>query len=103
MNVSWKDVQSALTKGSVAIEFQEYTKDDGKKAYLASIIKEQGSPYTINICDDELIAGIKDVYKSPEAYESIWAPILAELKDVKKIYFSPTGRFYDIGIEYLQD
>jgi len=103
MNVSWKDVQSALTKGSVAIEFQEYTKDDGKKAYLASIIKEQGSPYTINICDDELIAGIKDVYKSPEAYESIWGPILAELKDVKKIYFSSTGRFYDIGIEYLQD
>lgn len=103
MNVSWKDVQSALTKESAAIEFLEYTKTDGKKAYLASILKNAGVPYTIKICDDDFIANIKDAYKSPEAYEAIWGPVLAELKGVKKIYFSPTGRFYDIGIEYLQD
>ncbi len=103
MNVSWKDVQSVLTKESAAIEFLEYTKDDGKKAYLASIIKKQGVPFTVKICDDDLIAGIKDIYKSPEAFDSIWGPILAELKGVKKIYFSPTGRFYNIAIEYLQD
>ena len=103
MNVSWKDVQSALTKTSAAIEFLEYTKDDGKKAYLASILKDTGTPYIIRICDDDLIAGIKDAYKSSEAYEAIWGPVLAELKGIKKIYFSPTGRFYDIGIEYLQD
>ena len=103
MNVSWKDVQSALTKTSAAIEFLEYIKPDGKKAYLASILKNTGVPYTIKICDDDFIANIKDAYKSPEAYEAIWGPVLAELKGVKKIYFSPTGRFYDIGIEYLQD
>lgn len=103
MNVSWKDVQSALTKTSAAIEFLEYIKPDGKKAYLASILKNTGVPYTIKICDDDFIANIKDAYKSPEAYEAIWGPVLAELKGVKKIYFSPTGRFYDIGIEYLQN
>lgn len=103
MNVSWRDVQSALTKTSAAIEFLEYIKADGHKAYLASILKNTGVPYTIKICDDDLIAGIKDAYKSPEAYEAIWGSILAELKGIKKIYFSPTGRFYDIGIEYLQD
>lgn len=103
MNISWKDVQSALTKESAAIEFLEYTKTDGKKAYLASILKNTGVPYTIKICDDDFIASIKDAYKSPEAYEAIWGSILAELKGVKKIYFSPTGRFHYIGIEYLQD
>lgn len=103
MNVSWKDVQSALTKESAAIEFLEYTKDDGKKAYLASILRNQGAPRTIKICDEDFIANAKDAYKSAEVYDAIWGPILAELKDVKKIYFSPAGRFHDIGIEYLQD
>lgn len=103
INVSWKEVQKSLKQESAAIEFMEIVVSEGKKVYLASVLKKQGSPKMVILGSDDEIASISDAYKSPETYRLIWEPLHPLLDGVKSIYFSATGRFYDMGIEYLPD
>lgn len=46
--------------------------------------------------------GVDDIYSSPEVGNMVWRNIINTIgSDVKNIYFSPSGLFYQWGIEYL--
>ena len=44
---------------------------------------------------------IDSIYNSQQVGMMIWAPLMRYLKDIHSIWFSPSGLFYQFGIEYL--
>ena len=61
-----------------------------------------------HIADSKLISeamkdekGVGLLYNDSVFGNRLWKPITSQLQGVKKIYFSPTGMFYQMGIEYL--
>ncbi len=124
--VSWKDVQSALTEKDVAIEFIS-TKLDNDSVFFSALVLKRNmeTPMYIPLfekqafenklksnqflfdLDLDSVRGFADTYKEQrEAYEStimyemIWEPLAKYLEGVSRIYFSPSGVFHKIGIEY---
>lgn len=91
---TFKDVQSSLNEGDVAIEFAT-TKDilrDGNgnftryRAYFALVVKPNYySPKIIRLGNH---------FDSESIYQEVWEPLLDEIKGMKNVYFSPT---YDLN------
>ncbi|MCC8120039.1 MAG: CHAT domain-containing protein [Bacteroidales bacterium] len=101
LSMSWKSVAEKLKSDEVAIEFVECTDDDGTQVYAASVIDSSCTkPFFLKICNKEDIAEIKNSYTSTEVYDKLWSKFETLLKDKSRIYFSPTGDLYNIGIEY---
>ncbi len=99
---NWTDVRNALKKGEVAIEFSIASNEKEGDIYLANIISSDSNyPQSIRLCSENRLSTIKDIYKTTEAYNILWKPIETFVKDKKKIYFSPIGKLYQIGIEHL--
>ncbi len=104
---SWKDVESYLGDGEVAIEFIRYPCNLTRNyKYVASLIKKGGHPINIALPllnDEYLIKQAKGkAYKSTELYLKGLAPLLPYLEGCKKIWFSPTGVLASIAIENIK-
>ncbi len=46
-------------------------------------------------------AGIDSLYNDTLLGHLVWDKLLPEMEGIKTVYFSPTGMFYQIGVEYL--
>lgn len=102
--IGWKDVQKRLGENDIAIEFITIPGDDGIDNYAAlSLKKSDTAPKLTLLCDYEQISDISAeiIYTSAELYNLVWGKLEGEIEDVQNIYFSPTGAFYNTGIEYL--
>lgn len=101
-NVSWTDVKNKLNDDDIAIEFITVTPDSVSKINAALLLKNCYSyPKFVALAD---AFKIKDFYlngQSDSLYNNIWLPISDELNDVNNVYFSPSGEFHNIPIEYL--
>jgi CHAT domain-containing protein len=58
-------------------------------------LSENGS-----ICKHYTADGL--IYSGSELYELIWEPLESEIKNAKRIWFSPAGELYQIAIEYAE-
>ena len=125
--VNWKEVQSTLKKGEVAVEFVHYIYYDQKKTdstMYAAIVLHPGNsnPKFIPLFEqkslDSLLftsgerkadyvsglytwveRGIKPVGQSTKSlYDLIWSPLKNEMEGVNTIYFSPTGLLHRINL-----
>lgn len=107
------NIQKKLKKGDAAIEFLDYEKD-GKRKMAALVLKKSGKvkfipigmPQQIEEVAGENLNGMSDgkneIYENKEFQNLIWTPeLLAELKDVKRIFFAPDGYVQRIAVEYL--
>ena len=105
MTMTWNDIEAALNKDEVAIEFAGFTLEETVR-YVAFVIRKGfTSPQMVSICTKEDIKSIKenDYYQTSQLYETIWKPLEKYIDGCKNIYFTPEGILYNIAIEYAVD
>lgn len=103
---SWKDVQSALNEGDIAIEFTSIGDVAGSEYMVALVVdKTCLAPAMIKLCPVNELAGISpdELYTTSKIYNLIWEPIFSKAGACQNIYFSPSGLIHNIAIEYSAD
>lgn len=120
--LDWKDVRNGLKKDECAIEFVDYeTRFDSSSSvlYAALIVKKDSEhPELVQLCTQKELErilgntqeknvnyvkrlyGTKGKYRS-ELYAKIWQPLEAQLKGIKKIYYSPSGLLHTVSFSAL--
>lgn len=105
LNVGWKDVQKSLGDNDIAIEFLNFPiyNSDSVMYVALTLKKEYDCPHIVTLFEDsQLKATSEDVYYTQlNVSNLVWKPLKEELRDVKNIYFAPSGKLHRIGIEYL--
>lgn len=119
LNISANQVKAALSPDEVAIEFADIYLNGVGKTYIALLLRHDSSqPQFIRLFSEEDLKdlkygtmnfqqalrstdGLNQIYTDSRFGLRLWQPIMKHLDGVKKIYFSPTSMFYQIGIEYL--
>ena len=117
--VTYHDVAQKLGEQDIAIEFLDLKVEGAGTTYIALYLRKgwdtprlkilfnqndldklkyNNLPFTEAIKQRK---GINLAYSDPRLGNLVWDKILKECKDVKNIYFSPTGLLYQLGIEYL--
>lgn len=122
---NWKDVQQKLNTDEAAIEFihfqSEFGNNESPLQYAALIVTSDCQfPAMIDLCkstDLDSILGssqpnnlkyINQIYGtkiSPQIklHDLIWKPLASTLKNVKTIYFAPTGILHKIAFGALRN
>lgn len=101
--VTWQDVKNTLGDDEAAIEFVSYT-DADSIVYDAYLLKKNFfAPKVIRLVKIEASNTLNkyDVYYTSGLSKNVWGKMYNELRDIKSIYFAPTGDFYSIAIESL--
>ncbi|MBP5502449.1 MAG: CHAT domain-containing protein [Bacteroidales bacterium] len=101
LSINWTDVQKKLKGNDVAIEFASFTDDKNLSVYIALVLKKgMTAPELVllDYSDNDTID-----YTTTTLYNKIWKPLDNYLQGVQNVYFSPSGKFHTIGIEYLSD
>ncbi len=104
--IGWRDVQERIGDHDIAIEFITIPQNNGTVKYAAlSIKKGYAAPHLTKIDDvtKTLTMQSSGIYTSNELYDNVWGAMEKELDGVENVYFSPTGAFFNTGIEYLPD
>ena len=111
--MKWTDVQSALGKKDIAIEFETYTRQDTTFYIALTLRPGYTEPHLVELFNSEDLKGVRarydketgmrDYYSSSSLTKLIWERLSDELTGVKNVYFSPAGELNNIGIEYLLD
>lgn len=120
MTISYPQIAKALQKDEVAIEFFNIETNSGDQIYWA-LLAHNGmkAPRLIRLFSDRELNKfqfhnipltkalneekfIGEILQDPLIGELVWGKIIAELDDIKTIWFAPSGLFYQWGIEYLQ-
>ena len=115
LSIGWKDVQAALGKRDIAIEFMEVPVSEDTTLYCALTLKPgYDAPRLVDLFDLKDLntlkakyAGRPDseglIYRDKELYNLVWKPLEDELKGVKNVYFGPSGELYQTAIEYADN
>ena len=105
LTITWKDVQCNLGNDDIAIEFLDYPLvGSNSTMYVAlTLKKDYDSPHMVTLFERNQLKTIPEnvYYTQTDVSDIIWKPLEEELKDVKNIYFAPSGELHKIGIEYL--
>ena len=120
MTISVDRISSALKEGDVAVELFEIPVDGGGKAYYAMYLKQGWkAPRLVKLFNFlnlrtlehngknfyQLLAdrnGLNYIFSTGDVGQMVWNPLIQDWgNDVRNVYFSPSGLFYQWGIEYL--
>lgn len=104
MKLKWKDVRNALHSDEMAIELLSFPIQNDSIMYVAlTLRKDSESPKMTVLFEEKQLKEVSDTlcYQCKEMTDLVWGPLSSELNGINKIYFSPTGALYNIGIEYL--
>lgn len=122
LNLNWHSIQNALKQKEAAIEFVHFKSEIDSShptLYAALIItKESKRPEMIRLCSEKELNEILGVFqgnnlnfvnsiygtknKAEKAlYEKIWQPLEELLKDIKVVYYSPSGLLHKVSIAAL--
>lgn len=119
MTISAEQIAASLQEGDVAVELFEIDVDGGK-AYYAMYLKKgwytprlvkmfsyldlkalqhNGKDFYSLITDHD---GVNYLFSESDVGQMVWNPLIQSWgNDIKNVYFSPSGLFYQWGIEYL--
>ncbi len=112
LTITWKDVQAALGKHDIAIEFLEISVAEDTTVYGALTLKKgYDAPHFIELFDLKDLEALKAKYagrphseglvmEDGALYDMVWKPLEGELKGTKNVFFGPSGELYHIAIEY---
>jgi len=102
-DIDWIDIKNSLKENEVAIEFVA-SSDDNYTYYSAEILKSHSEkPTHIFLCGIKKGSNIfkdESIYTNKTLYQKIWKRIIPHIKQNDRIYFSPDGELYNVGIEY---
>ena len=121
LRTTWKDVQTALGKDEIAVEFLSFNVLGTDSTIVAALTlrKDDPAPKFIPLFEQSQIEALDDSpalkrntrdeskfrrtmhFIRPEFTDLIWKPLQEELNGIRRIYFSPAGILHSIGIEYL--
>ena len=120
MNITHDQVRRALAPDDAAIEFFDIESNGTERMYWALVArKDWGTPRLVRLFSNrELDAmsfhgssltqaltdrdGIRSVFEDPRVGQLVWGNLMPVLEGVRSIWFSPSGMFYHLGIEYLR-
>lgn len=104
LRTTWRDVQKALGKDEIAIEFLSFYlwNTDSTMVAALTLRKDDKEPKFIPLFEQSQLQSVSDqqYYNCPEVTALVWQPLQQELRGVKRIYFSPSGVLHNVGIEY---
>ena len=101
--IKWQQVQEKLGEKDIAIEFVSFpTKGDSIMYVAYCLRKRMPSPQMYPLFEAKQLKDIsKDAYTQTDVSQLVWKPLIAEMKDVDNVYFSPSGELYNIAIESI--
>ena len=115
LSISWRDVQSALGKRDIAIEFLKVPVSEDTTLYCALTLKKgYDAPHYVELFDMKDLEALQAkyagrqktdglIYGDAALYDLVWKPLEKELKGVNNIYFGPSGELYQTAIEYADN
>lgn len=115
LSISWRDVQSALEKRDIAIEFLKVPVSEDTTLYCALTLKKgYDAPHYVELFDMKDLDALQAkyagrqktdglIYGDAALYDLVWKPLEKELKGVNNIYFGPSGELYQTAIEYADN
>jgi len=109
MRLTWKDVQECLPDDGIAVEFLSFPVGTDSIIYLAlTVRKGYECPKTTVLFEEKDLRSEEKEVKGQKVYmpsealaRLVWQPLEKELTGVNNIYFTPSGKLYNVGIEYL--
>ena len=105
MDITWQDVQKALGIKDTAIEFLSFLDEDNTTIYAALVLtRSTPSPVFITLGEESLFTKeLQDASNSLLLYDLIWGRLKDHICPGGNVYFSPTGKLYQLNIEVLPD
>lgn len=115
--LSWRDVQTRLSKKDVAIEFALTEKNATSPAMFVALLLQHNAqnPIVAPLCNyDDLKnlidkytdskTGYANIYDIPDnsLYQLLWSPLQDYLKGVKNIYFAPYDLLNNINFSAIR-
>ena len=103
--LKWTDVQAALGKKDIAIEFETYTHQDTTFYIALTLRPGYTEPHLVELFNSKDLGQInpRRYYTATSMTNLVWGKLTEELNGVQNVYFSPAGELNNIGIEYLLD
>ena len=104
--LKWTDVQAALGKKDIAIEFETYTHQDTTFYIALTLRPGYTEPHLVELFNSTQMKAKSDsktYYTSTAMSKLVWGNLAEELNGIKNVYFSPAGELNNIGIEYMLD
>ncbi len=120
MSSNWLNIRATLQPGETAVEFVHFRcYNQGWKDstfYCAMVLKKDSkAPVWIPLCEERQLQALakrtddvqedtKALYSGTngtELYRLIWQPLEKELKDVRTVYYSPSGMLHQIAFAAL--
>jgi len=111
LKITWKDVQSRLKEGEVAIEFVEYPTLSDTVKYAALLLKKDWEyPKMIYLFQKDELNNLvnqsadqiySNSYVGQQIKKLVWEPLKDFVSKGDKVYFSPSGLLHQIAIENL--
>ena len=122
LSITYQQVAASLAPTAAAVEFIDMPLPDGDRLYAALCLRHDWtSPRLVPLFNQTDLVnldygnglnlhdalktpkGINQIYTNPLVGHFVWYPLMKELgDDTRTVYFSPTGIFHQLGIEYLQ-
>jgi tetratricopeptide (TPR) repeat protein/CHAT domain-containing protein len=119
MKVSWTDIRDKLQPGEAAIEFTHFVHSRDSVLYCALLVLPQmEAPKMVVLFEERQITRligsfggnnlqyITDVYgmkgkENTKLYNLIWKPLEPLLKDVKNVFYSPSGLLHKLSLSAI--
>ena len=98
LSITWDQVQQNLEKGESAIEFVRFYNENDSLYYYNALVLKKGdeNPTLIKLCKEKDLQSITPKMGYSAYYRLVWQPMETALKEVKTIYYSPTGEMYNV-------
>jgi CHAT domain-containing protein len=108
VKLTWSDVQQALKPNDTAIEFLNFYIGNDSMEYVAMVINKDMQypkmiPLALKSDYDRYLNNMYSGEACVDMYNLVWKPIEPYLHEGGKVYFSPSGMFYQSNIEVLRD
>lgn len=98
-------IQEKLGIQDIAIEFVETSLNEDSIIYnVLTLRNDYECPHLVTLFEKKQLDEImkQEITDKPTMLSKlVWSPIMEELKNVKNIFFSPSGDLYKIGLENL--
>ncbi len=111
LDFKYEDVCAQLNKNDVLFDFFDYTTNEGKRKYVAYVVKKENPVPVIvdlffkedvdSIVGSDNIDAVYNLGKSESILKILWNKLEQYAQEGKTVYYVPSGLVYNIALESL--